>query len=236
MSVKGKNSMVVNLMFLVLCLTSVVAQKTTSGSITYTINLSPELIKSISKTNNPNTRAILKNSKEVSYALNFNSKSSTYQKNESLYDESKQKLNLVATGAGGTGIFYYNTEDNALLKQLTIGGDTFLITQNAKKWKLLNTSKKIGKYNCYKATLLNNNNKETKVTAWYTLDIPLAYGPKDYNGLPGIILELYEGKFFFKASKIELSNKNKIIEKPVDGLKLTQEEFNNRFKGFFDEK
>lgn len=228
--------MVVNLMFLVLCLTSVVAQKTTSGSITYTINLSPELIKSISKTNNPNTRAILKNSKEVSYALNFNSKSSTYQKNESLYDESKQKLNLVATGAGGTGIFYYNTEDNALLKQLTIGGDTFLITQNAKKWKLLNTSKKIGKYNCYKATFLNNNNKETKVTAWYTLDIPLAYGPKDYNGLPGIILELYEGKFFFKASKIELSNKDKIIEKPVDGLNLTQEEFNNRFKGFFDEK
>lgn len=228
--------MVVNLMFLVLCLTSVVAQKTTSGSITYTINLAPELIKSISKTNNPNTRAILKNSKEVSYALNFNSKSSTYQKNESLYNESKQKLNLVATGAGGTGIFYYNTEDNALLKQLTIGGDTFLITQNAKKWKLLNTSKKIGKYNCYKATLLNNNNKETKVTAWYTLDIPLAYGPKDYNGLPGIILELYEGKFFFKASKIELSNKNKIIEKPVDGLNLTQEEFNNRFKGFFDEK
>ncbi|WP_425629595.1 GLPGLI family protein [Cellulophaga lytica] len=236
MSVKGKNSMVVNLMFLVLCLTSVVAQKTTSGSITYTINLAPELIKSISKTNNPNTRAILKNSKEVSYALNFNSKSSTYQKNESLYNESKQKLNLVATGAGGTGIFYYNTEDNALLKQLTIGGDTFLITQNAKKWKLLNTSKKIGKYNCYKATLLNNNNKETKVTAWYTLDIPLAYGPKDYNGLPGIILELYEGKFFFKASKIELSNKDKIIEKPVDGLNLTQEEFNNRFKGFFDEK
>ncbi|SNQ42727.1 GLPGLI family protein [Cellulophaga lytica] len=236
MSVKGKNSMVVNLMFLVLCLTSVVAQKTTSGSITYTINLAPELIKSISKTNNPNTRAILKNSKEVSYALNFNSKSSTYQKNESLYNESKQKLNLVATGAGGTGIFYYNTEDNALLKQLTIGGDTFLITQNAKKWKLLNTSKKIGKYNCYKATLLNNNNKETKVTAWYTLDIPLAYGPKDYNGLPGIILELYEGKFFFKASKIDLSNKNKIIEKPVDGLNLTQEEFNNRFKGFFDEK
>lgn len=228
--------MVVNLMFLVLCLTSVVAQKTTSGSITYTINLAPELIKSISKTNNPNTRAILKNSKEVSYALNFNSKSSTYQKNESLYNESKQKLNLVATGAGGTGIFYYNTEDNALLKQLTIGGDTFLITQNAKKWKLLNTSKKIGKYNCYKATLLNNNNKETKVTAWYTLDIPLAYGPKDYNGLPGIILELYEGKFFFKASKIELSNKDKIIEKPVDGLNLTQEEFNNRFKGFFDEK
>lgn len=228
--------MVVNLMFLVLCLTSVVAQKTTSGSITYTINLAPELIKSISKTNNPNTRAILKNSKEVSYALNFNSKSSTYQKNESLYDESKQKLNLVATGAGGTGIFYYNTEDNALLKQLTIGGDIFLITQNAKKWKLLNTSKKIGKYNCYKATLLNNNNKETKVTAWYTLDIPLAYGPKDYNGLPGIILELYEGKFFFKASKIELSNKDKIIEKPVDGLNLTQEEFNNRFKGFFDEK
>lgn len=228
--------MVVNLMFLVLCLTSVVAQKTTSGSITYTINLAPELIKSISKTNNPNTRAILKNSKEVSYALNFNSKSSTYQKNESLYNESKQKLNLVATGAGGTGIFYYNTEDNALLKQLTIGGDIFLITQNAKKWKLLNTSKKIGKYNCYKATLLNNNNKETKVTAWYTLDIPLAYGPKDYNGLPGIILELYEGKFFFKASKIELSNKNKIIEKPVDGLNLTQEEFNNRFKGFFDEK
>lgn len=228
--------MVVNLMFLVLCLTSVVAQKTTSGSITYTINLAPELIKSISKTNNPNTRAILKNSKEVSYALNFNSKSSTYQKNESLYNESKQKLNLVATGAGGTGIFYYNTEDNALLKQLTIGGDTFLITQNAKKWKLLNTSKKIGKYNCYRATLLNNNNKETKVTAWYTLDIPLAYGPKDYNGLPGIILELYEGKFFFKASKIELSNKNKIIEKPVDGLNLTQEEFNNRFKGFFDEK
>lgn len=236
MSVKGKHSIVVNVIFLVLCFTSVVAQKTTSGNITYTINLAPELIKNISKTNNPNTRAILKNSKEVSYALNFNSKSSTYQKNESLYDESKQKLNLVATGAGGASIFYYNVKDYALLKQLKLGGDTFIITQNTKKWKLLNASKKIGKYNCYKATLLDKNNEQTKITAWYTLDIPLPYGPKDYNGLPGIILELYEGKFFFKASNIELSNKDKIIEKPVDGIKLTQEEFNNRFKGFFDEK
>jgi GLPGLI family protein len=63
---------------------------------------------------------------------------------------------------------------------------------------------------------------ERKVIAWYTTQIPYNFGPKDYNGLPGLILELQEDNLLIKASKITLQQKKKIvIKKPNQGEKIT---------------
>jgi GLPGLI family protein len=41
--------------------------------------------------------------------------------------------------------------------------------------------------------------------AWFTKDIPIPYGPYKFNGLPGLIMELYDTKknYYFKVIKSE---------------------------------
>lgn len=115
------------------------------------------------------------------------------------------------------------------------------------QWKLLNESKYIGKYQCFKAEMtipLSENEKEEyknkeksslvaqeeikdkTITAWYAPEIPVSFGPKNYWGLPGLILELNDGEMMILCAKVTLSPKEKmIIKTPDSGRKVTREEF-----------
>lgn len=55
------------------------------------------------------------------------------------------------------------------------------------KWNLSSEEKKIGEYTCRKATLDKGGRKWT---AWYTTDLSGVAAPRDFNGLPGVIIEL----------------------------------------------
>ncbi|MCW1952564.1 MAG: GLPGLI family protein [Flavobacteriia bacterium] len=67
---------------------------------------------------------------------------------------------------------------------------------------------------------------ETAITAWYTLDIPISQGPKEYWGLPGLILEVSEGRTAILCSKIVINPKEPLeIEAPSKGKKISQAEF-----------
>ncbi|MEN8666268.1 MAG: GLPGLI family protein [Flavobacteriaceae bacterium] len=67
---------------------------------------------------------------------------------------------------------------------------------------------------------------ETAITAWYTLDIPISQGPKEYWGLPGLILEVTEGRTAILCSKIVINPKEPlVIEAPSKGKKISQAEF-----------
>ena len=63
------------------------------------------------------------------------------------------------------------------------------------------------------------------VAIWYCPSIPFNFGPKGYTGLPGLILELQVRNITWGATKIELSNENKNIEKPTKGKLITEEEY-----------
>ena len=68
---------------------------------------------------------------------------------------------------------------------------------------------------------------ETRTTtAWYTPQIPVNNGPDDYQGLPGLILEVHDGKLTIVCSKIVLNPKEKIdISEPEKGKVVTQEKY-----------
>ena len=68
--------------------------------------------------------------------------------------------------------------------------------------------------------------KETVVTAWYTMDIPISQGPENYWGLPGLILEVSDGTTTILCSKIVINPKErKEIKQPKKGTTISQKEF-----------
>lgn len=68
--------------------------------------------------------------------------------------------------------------------------------------------------------------KEVIVTAWYTPEIPVNQGPEGYWGLPGLILEVNDGKTVMLCSKIVLNPKEKAVIKAVTkGKLISQKEF-----------
>jgi GLPGLI family protein len=68
--------------------------------------------------------------------------------------------------------------------------------------------------------------KEVLITAWYTPEIPVNQGPEGYWGLPGLILEVNDGKTIILCSKIVMNTKEKTeIKAPKVGKVVTQKEY-----------
>ena len=68
--------------------------------------------------------------------------------------------------------------------------------------------------------------KEVVVTAWYTPEVPVNQGPENYWGLPGLILEINDGKTVILCSKIVLNPKEKAeIKASTKGKVVTQAEY-----------
>jgi len=64
------------------------------------------------------------------------------------------------------------------------------------------------------------------ITAWYAPEIPVNQGPENYWGLPGLILEVNDGKTTILCSKIVLNPKEKAtIKPPTNGKAISQKEY-----------
>lgn len=68
--------------------------------------------------------------------------------------------------------------------------------------------------------------KEKTITAWYSPEIPVNQGPEKYWGLPGLILEVNDGKTTILCSKIVMNAKEKVEIKPATkGKVVSQKEY-----------
>ncbi len=102
-----------------------------------------------------------------------------------------------------------------------------MIEKNDKKWKITQETKKIGKYLCFKAIDIESTNTKMKPVVWFTPELPVPFGPLDFNGLPGLVIRVeMAGGRTLSASKIELNPKGKIIiKKPTEGEKISEKKF-----------
>jgi GLPGLI family protein len=198
----------------------------------------------------------MKSATEKQYILLFT-------KAECLYEEQEKLEKPEASANGGFSVSvsfpdegkkYINLKDKNSIEEADIFGKEFLIVEPLEKpdWKLINETKKIGDYNCFKAELIVQvtekqkeeykeflKKEETKpslfkmeepkdkvIIAWYTPEIPVSFGPNNYWGLPGLILEINEDEIIILCSKVTLSNKEKSkIKVPNTGEKVTQKKF-----------
>lgn len=177
------------------------------------------------------------------YTLTFNREASVYKQNESLDKPTMpNKSGIVISFSEGSDVLYKNIKENRFTNATEIFGKQFLIKDSIQnqKWEFVNETKNIGDYTCNKAvfketyktkTITDEGNMETiekerETTAWYTMEIPINNGPSNYNGLPGLILEINDGELTLICSKIVMNPKEKTeIKEPTKGKVVTQEKF-----------
>ena len=172
---------------------------------------------------------------------------------------------MFAGAGGGDNLYYKDTKNKIYANQNEVFGKNFLIKDVLPKleWKLEKETKMIGSYLCFKATTTqpmnemgfrgrprrgNDKEKDTEkkpkdtiaktmeVTAWYTPQIPVNHGPKEYWGLPGLILEVSYAKTMLLCTKIVINPKDKkAIVKPTKGKEVTQAVYDKMIKKKMEE-
>lgn len=174
---------------------------------------------------------ILAVEKQITYDLEFNAEASFFKPRPIMAKDNQ----LLARAVQDKNTYYYDHNKKERLYQTEKSGKYFLISEPALKWKILNETKEIQGYTCQKATSeqifhsFDTNgkarDKTQPITAWFTKEIPLPYGPENYAGLPGLILELSSQGKNYKATEISLADKDKTISKPTKGEKISGKDF-----------
>lgn len=208
---------------------NVFAQQT-SVEVTYKVNLLESEVDEILQDIYEISR---RNVKSFEFVLLGNAGTSFFYKKEALANEADGEVDIALSITGTKGKYYTDIQKRVVLEQLPAYNEIFVIKHPIHEWKLTKESKKIGKYLCYKATTTfvvdNGKHFEFPVVAWYAPELNLPYGPKNYSGLPGLVLELQEKDRLFYADRINLGDLDKgqlkLIVPPKGRKPISQEEF-----------
>lgn len=183
------------------------------------------------------------------YELTFNLSESVWKEAESLgggpATASSGGMVIQMSTVGG-GLTYKNTSENLFMQESDVFGKPFLVKDELepREWEITQETKKIGNYTAYKAIYTDYreamsmsfnseddaNEMETvvdtvKIEAWYTPEIPVSQGPTTYWGLPGLIMEINDGRMSYVCTKVVLNPEDGVkIKKPSKGKEVTREE------------
>jgi GLPGLI family protein len=186
---------------------------------------------------------------QKTYILDFTKSESMFKQKQELDGPKVPKSNgaiiMIGGMAGGTDVLYKNIKEKRMANKTDLMGKIFLIKDNlvSYDWELTGETKNIGNYTCYKAVfekeeesieikMIDGEVKEEKgikkrtIIAWYTTDIPISNGPKNYGGLPGLILEVNDGNETIMCSELVLNPSKTIdIKEPTKGKQVSREKF-----------
>lgn len=219
---------------------SIISAQTQKGKATY--KLKHPQIDVVDTTKKPSTMGnqiteSIKTAQElIAFNLAFNNKESVFYREEKLYANldkfTKGMIDILSKGN-----YYSNIATNEKLKSTSFDNKNYIVNiYQPQPWKITDTTKTILGYTCHKATLTKTNKKTTKdytVEAWFSKDIPYYFGPDEYNGLPGLILELkLNPKQTLYCTSVQLqTKKNKLLSKPTEGTYInSNEEFEDIVK------
>ncbi|WP_397444710.1 GLPGLI family protein [Polaribacter sp. R77954] len=170
------------------------------------------------------------NQNKLIFTLKFNKHSSEYSMNKIIEVDIDKQLKYAIIVNRGKQVYYNSLNEKIIIYQTQTWGDQFNVVTNFEElnWELKRETKKIGEYNCFKAILIRN---DRIVEAWYTPQVNLRYGPKNYGGLPGLILELKENNITYYVSKLSFNLKKDIdINIPEKNKRISQEDYNRMRK------
>ncbi|HBK70462.1 MAG TPA: GLPGLI family protein [Flavobacteriaceae bacterium] len=195
---KLQKKILIHFIILFIILSSWSQNNKTCGEIYYTHSMS------ISKTFTNNFRMKFDNNQSYSEEINIKSTDNTQETKNS-------EIGLTKTTIIGrentTPMFFYNNKKEFYFREI-FSNETLLVEEDEFEWKwdLHSETKKIGKFICQKATI---DFRGRSYTAWFTNEIPVPFGPWKFQGLSGLILEVYDTDkvFHITSSKIQIGEK-----------------------------
>jgi GLPGLI family protein len=174
------------------------------------------------------------NNESIYYINPFDSNS----KNSNANSVTK-RVNIKSENLSKDYFFRKNNSEEIVIHDNFLDKSIFYKDSIVQTWKLINESKTIMNLKCLKAETFFRGRK---YIAWYTEELPVKYGPRNFYGLPGIILELEENTGLLKilASKIATKETDdKVSLFPVDDKSknyISRSEYRNLKKEIRDEK
>jgi GLPGLI family protein len=173
-----------------------------------------------------------------SFELQFNKDKSSFIYMEKLNSDQtfSEVENKIARSAFTSSFnYYFDLEGSREIRQTN---ENILIEKKDAQinWIISTETKEIGDYLCYKATyqeayISSKSGKKqyNSVVAWFAPMLPYRYGPIQFHGLPGLILELQYINTTYFATNIKLSNDAINIKFP-SGKTVTEEEYDRKLE------
>ncbi|MEY4835993.1 MAG: hypothetical protein RI980_2108 [Bacteroidota bacterium] len=190
------------------------------------------------------------------YLLTFNKNEALFEEVVALEKPNPGQGGMtISVSMSGDGDKYMNTKDKISYTEEDLFGDEFVIKDSLPKiaWEITTETKIIGDYTCVKATYIepvSKNDLEAydryqekikkekttlfqmkkpepqTITAWYTSEIPVSFGPNGVWGLPGLILQLENENYIYFCTKVNLKNNEKVkIKIPNSGKIISKKEY-----------
>ncbi len=214
-----------------------VYSQTNNASITYNVQLKKD--NALYQKKDRYFLGAMQAAKGLKFKLLYKDGKALFEDIEALRsDEFKTKI--AKTFAGYINPIY---NDYDALKSYNYPKDTpifkskkFLIERSLDfDWKLLQESKVIKGYRCFKAILKEPEEGTYQTIAWYCPDINLPTGPLFYGNLPGLIIELTNKYATFYLNSLEINqNENLEIQFPTKGKRISKPEYRQQFKAKMD--
>jgi len=172
-------------------------------------------------------------SKDIIYNLEFKDSLAKFYMQETMSNDNENAVVSKFTNIilKNDEVYYYKLNDSIALTEKDIFGEIIIIKDSLpdNKWNLSNEKKEIDGRTCFKATKLltaiKNKKGQTEIIAWYDPTINISFGPNGYFGLPGLIIEIEEGKIITQLTRIEFSKNTKDIIFPVKGKKMNRPDY-----------
>jgi GLPGLI family protein len=162
-----------------------------------------------------------KNMKEttdnLSYTLVFNKTTSHFKTNQVMTNDKNQMSEMFKDNTE----YYFKKNHNKRYEIQKLNGKEIIIREKDIDWNILKEFKTIEGYKCLKAKatqLFLSVDRQTQkvktkkqpIIAWFTSDIPFPFGPENYGGLPGLVLELKTQGNHYIVDDININFKNSL--------------------------
>lgn len=215
-----------------------------SGKVVYDRSLKLRL-RMVTQDGNSTTSTDAPSFKTDRFELSFADEKSLYEPGEpdpTVNTDNDHNLQLP----GMNDIIFHDLKAGKIVSKREVLDKFFIVDDQIQKldWKVTTENKTILGHLCTKAEAvkkgkkiqmtMNNGVMDQKeiddisnIVAWFATDIPVGAGPSEFNGLPGLILEMdiNDGNQKFLATKISDKVKLNTIKEPSGGKHYTNEEF-----------
>ncbi|TYB78814.1 GLPGLI family protein [Bizionia myxarmorum] len=210
-----------------------------SGTVTYTVSLKPfnDFMKERFKKEGYKSglqifNDMAKTASNFECKLSFNRFQSKFELENAMGLGDIDRKMFLAMRAVTQGTYYSNLMTQKQVLQDNSSQELFIESKLERiTWQQTKDIKKIGDYICYKAIAIKEliNAEKITIEVWYTPQIPVAFGPKEYVGsLPGIVLEYKDNVVHFVAKKVILNPKHlKVINWPTNKT-ISKEDYKNQ--------